>query len=136
MGRLNIFLFLLIVVAMGVSSGIDRRPTTAKAASEMVPPPEEIVVLYPVGDPETGAVIPKTFTHKEHSENYSIACSVCHHVYESGENVWEEGMPVERCMECHEASKMGVDEKLVPGIQLKKLIIQGTCSDCHKTISG
>lgn len=46
------------------------------------------------------------FSHDYHADNYKIQCAHCHHVYESGKNVWEEGMPVDECSACHGTNKV------------------------------
>ena len=137
MSRWYAMIVILVFTAMSLTLVMsDPTPRPARATPESEPPPDEIILEFRVGEPPSGPVIPKIFTHKTHSEDYNVACKVCHHVYEDGENVWEEGMPVKKCEACHKPSAMEVEERLVPGVLMKKLIIQGTCSECHKTKYG
>ncbi len=44
---------------------------------------------------------PVKFSHERHVKEHQIACKECHHVYENGKNVWKEGDPVKKCVDCH-----------------------------------
>jgi len=69
---------------------------------------------------------PVNLTHKKHAEDYQVACNECHHEYENGENVWKEGDPVKKCIECHDPiEKKGNVEKL-------QLAFHNNCQGCHK----
>jgi len=69
---------------------------------------------------------PVKLSHKKHSTDYGAACTDCHHEYEGGKNVWEEGQPVKKCIECHDPQKTEGD--------VKKLMTayHDNCKDCHK----
>jgi hypothetical protein len=75
-------------------------------------------------------------THKKHAEDHGVACKECHHVFEDGKNVWEEGDHVQKCQECHtEPTIRG--EKRLPEAQQKlnlKLAFHNNCGGCHKTL--
>ena len=69
-----------------------------------------------------------TFSHLAHAEDYEVACNECHHDYEDGKNVWEEGDPVNKCSECH--------DPVVSDGNLKKLMLayHTNCVGCHKKL--
>ena len=69
---------------------------------------------------------PVILKHKEHSVDYKIACTECHHDYQDGKNVWKEGDPVKKCSDCHDPNKTeGKVKKL-------QLAFHSNCKDCHK----
>ena len=72
---------------------------------------------------------PVTFSHGDHAESYEIACSECHHDYQDGKNVWEEGDPVKKCVACHSPLKSKG--------KIKKLSIayHNNCKGCHKKLA-
>ena len=43
---------------------------------------------------------PVKFSHRVH-EARRVACTQCHHDYQSRRNVWHEGQPVAKCQACH-----------------------------------
>jgi hypothetical protein len=69
---------------------------------------------------------PVPFNHQAHSEDYGLSCDECHHVYESGKNVWEEGDEVQKCKECHDPKESKGDVKKL------QLAFHRNCKDCHK----
>ncbi len=72
---------------------------------------------------------PVEFPHLNHSEDYDIACTDCHHDYQDGKNVWKEGAPVRKCLECHSPLKSeGKVKKL-------KLAFHRNCKNCHKDLA-
>ena len=68
-------------------------------------------------------------SHKKHNVDYKIACAECHHVYKDGKNVFKEGVPVQKCSECHDALKSKG--------KVKKLMIayHRNCQVCHKKLA-
>lgn len=69
---------------------------------------------------------PVPFTHDDHSESYGFSCDECHHVYEMGRNIWEEGDEVQRCKDCHDPRESkGKVSKL-------QIAFHNKCKDCHK----
>lgn len=107
--------------------------------------PEEIVINNE--DYRQNRKGPVTFSHQAHAEDYEVACKDCHHDYEDGKNVWEEGDPVNRCSECHDpVSSDGNVKKLMLAYHRncigchKKLVKEGTseeapykkCYECHE----
>ena len=70
---------------------------------------------------------PVYFTHKNHSENYRLACIECHHVYSNGINVFRAGDKVERCSMCHTSPKKNQGKLLSLYNAFHK-----NCRDCHK----
>ncbi len=70
---------------------------------------------------------PVRFTHQTHAEDYGIECNECHHDYKGGENVWEEGDPVKKCIVCHSPLKKRGEKvhRLVFAYHFK-------CKRCHK----
>jgi hypothetical protein len=69
---------------------------------------------------------PVDFSHAAHTDDYDIICEVCHHEYEDGENVWNEGDNVLSCNECHEA-----DAGDAGSLRLK-MAYHKSCQGCHK----
>lgn len=69
---------------------------------------------------------PVMFTHLTHLEDYAIECNECHHDYKEGENIWEEGDPVKKCVICHNPNKkQGEVHRLVFAFHFN-------CKKCHK----
>ncbi len=79
---------------------------------------------------------PVRFTHENHLTTHKINCSECHHVYEKGENIWNENTAVEKCEKCHNDSTIKSEKDLPPDIQKKnlKLAFHNNCRGCHKKI--
>lgn len=79
---------------------------------------------------------PVTFSHKKHSAEYKVACSECHHKYEDGKNVWNEGDPVQKCQECHTERTIKGEKQLPPEKQKLnlKLAFHNNCQGCHKKL--
>lgn len=72
---------------------------------------------------------PVELSHLNHSEDYDIACTDCHHDYQDGKNVWEEGAPAKKCIACHSPLKSeGKVKKL-------KLAFHRNCKNCHKDLA-
>lgn len=65
-------------------------------------------------------------SHKKHHEEYQVDCTDCHHNYEDGKNVWKEGDPVKKCVDCHDPNK---SEGKIKRLQLA---FHTNCKDCHK----
>lgn len=70
------------------------------------------------------------FPHLAHSEDYGFECKECHHEYKKGENVWEEGDPVKRCIVCHNPKKK---QGRVPRLQFA---YHFSCRKCHREIES
>ena len=69
---------------------------------------------------------PVKFTHLIHVEDYGLDCNECHHDYKEGENVWEEGDTVQKCVVCHSPNmKQGDVHRLVFAFHFN-------CKKCHK----
>ena len=72
---------------------------------------------------------PVPLSHKKHSVDYKVACTECHHDYQDGKNVWEEGKPVKKCGDCHDPlSKKGNTDKL-------QNAYHKNCKNCHKELA-
>ncbi len=75
-----------------------------------------------------------TWGHSGHVDDYGVECTGCHHRFEGGKNVWEEGDPVQKCDACHS------DPKKPRGKGLSKAqkvgshywAIHDNCKGCHK----
>ena len=78
---------------------------------------------------ETDRKKPVKLSHKRHSEEYNIACIRCHHVYQDGNNLWQEGDVVEKCANCHDPAK---DQDDVMKLQTA---YHNNCKECHKEVS-
>jgi hypothetical protein len=71
---------------------------------------------------------PVKFTHKKHAEDYQVACNECHHQFENGKNVWKEGDPVKKCMECHDP----IEKK--DNVDKLQTAFHNNCQGCHKAL--
>jgi hypothetical protein len=71
---------------------------------------------------------PVPFEHEMHMADFEIACNKCHHVYEDGKNVWEEGDPVEKCASCHDPIKSEGNVKNL------RLAFHKNCKGCHRKL--
>ena len=90
--------------------------------------PDEILIDNPIYRPDRkGAVY---FSHAEHAEGYVDACEACHHDYQDGKNVWEEGQPVQKCAECHDPQKR--DGK----VRKLNIAYHKNCKGCHRKLAG
>ena len=73
---------------------------------------------------------PVDFNHGKHAKEMKIPCTECHHEYKDGKNVWVEGQPVKKCVECHNPDKSeGNVKKLM-------LAYHKNCQGCHKKEKG
>ena len=108
-------------------------PDIAEGSSDSVPPAEFALVS---GLWETHTKSAPFFTHDKHTKVHEVACNECHHVYEQGKNVWEEGMPVQKCEACHDEPTIRNEKKLPPDMQKRnlKLAFHGNCRGCHKPL--
>ena len=86
--------------------------------------PEEIMIFNK--DYKRKLYKPVKFQHLEHTEDYGLECDQCHHNYQDGENVWQEGDQVKNCIACHNPNKkQGKVHRLVFAYHLN-------CKKCHK----
>ena len=69
------------------------------------------------------------FSHAEHAEGYVDTCDACHHDYKDGQNVWEEGQPVQKCSQCHDPLKR--DGK----IRKLNIAYHKNCKGCHRELA-
>ena len=95
-------------------------------------PPDTVTIkagLWP-----TPTKSPVTFSHKTHVTEDKIACTVCHHKYEDGKNVWKEGDEVQKCEKCHTEATIQGEKKLPPDQQKLnlKLAFHKQCIECHQ----
>ena len=72
---------------------------------------------------------PVHFEHLSHSEDYDIACNECHHDYQDGKNVWQEGDPVNKCIDCHDPNESDGNIKNL------RLSFHRNCKTCHKDMA-
>jgi hypothetical protein len=130
--------FLLMFSAAGlIMGGFGHTEENKTTASETITIPKEIILLYPVGSVASTMSALKKYTHEEHAKDYEVACRVCHHAYVDGKNVWQKGMPVKKCEECHDESAAKGKKELIPGLLLKKQILTlRVCKNCHTRRSG
>ena len=78
-----------------------------------------------------------TFTHKKHNVDYKIPCNQCHHVYEGGKNVWEQGDEVLKCESCHSEAKAPKGVKCPKEEKITKYhysAIHENCKGCHSDL--
>ena len=69
-------------------------------------------------------------SHKKHTEDYKVTCTECHHEYTDGKNIWKEGQPVKKCVDCHDPNKsVGKTKK-------SQLAYHNNCKNCHKAATA
>lgn len=72
---------------------------------------------------------PVRFSHERHVKEHNIACTQCHHVYKDGKNVWKQGEPVKKCIECHNpVKKEGRKMRLMRAYHKN-------CMGCHRKLA-
>lgn len=69
------------------------------------------------------------FSHLEHAESYVDACEACHHDYQDGKNIWEEGQPVEKCAACHSPLKRDGN------VRKLNIAYHKNCKGCHQKLA-
>ena len=95
----------------------------ALKATEM---PDEIILDRDIyGSNRKG---PVTFSHQMHAEDYDVACKECHHIYEDGKNIWEDGDSVEKCASCHDPFES--EDKAMK----LRTAFHKNCKGCHKQL--
>jgi hypothetical protein len=99
----------------------------ASKATEKQSLPDEIVIKNEGYKSDKKS--PVTLSHQDHIDNYEVACTECHHDYQDGKNVWKEGDPVMKCVECHSPLKSEDKAKKL------KLAFHKNCKSCHKKLS-
>lgn len=118
---------------MGTRIPVDDSTAADKPASERprtdrpFKAPEEIIIENKGDEKERKG--PVRFSHLAHADNYDVACTECHHDYQDGKNVWKEGDPVKKCIECH--SPLKSEDK----IKKLQLAFHNNCKNCHKDLA-
>jgi hypothetical protein len=69
---------------------------------------------------------PVTFNHAAHKES---KCTQCHHEFQDGKNVWQEGQDVKKCGACHKLAEEGKMLKL-------EKAAHNQCLECHKKLKA
>lgn len=134
--RRTMFLLLFLSMVALVLGGVGRAEDPAKSSPKTAIPPVRIVISYPIGESPKMGTVQKYFSHESHSQEYKVACTVCHHVYENGKNIWNEGMPIQKCSECHDASVLEGRKDLAAGFQLRSSLDHPSCALCHRAGKG
>lgn len=81
------------------------------------------------------------FTHKKHTDDYSISCGECHHDAKGKALELAAGDNVQRCIECHDkpgkAPKAKGKKKLKgkAKLQYQAEAMHANCISCHKTFN-
>jgi hypothetical protein len=96
-------------------------------AAEKQPFPDDI--LLENEDYKKDRKGPVPFSHLNHSEDYEVACDQCHHEYDDGKNVWQEGDTVKKCGDCHDPKETKGDIKKL------QLAFHRNCKNCHKELA-
>jgi hypothetical protein len=92
--------------------------------AQSVEPPEEVVINHEGYTADKKG--PVKLSHKKHAEEYGAECVDCHHVIKDGKNVWKEGDPVQKCVDCHDLNESQGNAKKL------QLAFHKNCKDCHK----
>jgi hypothetical protein len=123
----KIFLIVIFTAILGIVFGLFLVTAASTKAAEEQEFPDEILIDNPIYKPDRkGAVY---FSHAEHAESYVDACDACHHDYQGGENVWEEGQPVQKCAACHDPQKR--DGK----VRKLNIAYHKNCKGCHRKLA-
>ena len=89
--------------------------------------PDEILINNKIYKTDRkGAVY---FSHTEHAESYVDACDACHHEYKDGQNLWQEGQPVQKCSACHDPQKRDGN------VRKLNIAYHKNCKGCHKMLA-
>ena len=107
-----------VVLALVLGIALAAAFTLAYAATKM--PEKDLVIKSDVFKKYKKS--PVVFPHVKHKE---LKCTVCHHEYKDGKNVWKEGQEVKKCGACHKLKKKGKVVKLEKAFHNK-------CIKCHK----
>ena len=111
-----------------VSSTVTDKPASDRPhADRPIKAPEEIIIENKGYEKKRKG--PVKFSHLDHADNYDVACTECHHDYQDGKNVWKEGDPVKKCIECHSPLKR--EDK----IKKLQLAFHDNCKNCHKDMA-
>lgn len=133
--RPMLWIVVLAAALLAGGTGYTKDRATPGAGSDAAP--DRIIISYPAGE---DTIRQKYFNHKDHSGKYQVPCAECHHVFEDGKNVWQEGMPVQKCTECHDDPGPQGHENLGVGVLLKKMCSKidphPGCGRCHAAGSG
>ena len=118
-GRVGRLAFVMLLSPLFLAAG------SPEAADEQEPPDEIEISNEGYRTDRKG---PVPFDHLTHAEDYDAECADCHHDYQDGENVWEEGARVEGCSACHSPLEdQGNAKKLRTAFHLN-------CKGCHRTL--
>ena len=92
-------------------------------AADTTPPDEVVIENEGYKKDRYG---PTNLSHAKHTAEYGAKCTDCHHDYQDGKNVWKEGDPVKKCVECHDPKGKSKDEPM--GL---RYAFHDNCEDCH-----
>ena len=116
-------LIILAVSALMTFTAVSFLPASDEDEQEM---PDEIQLDQEMcGKNRRG---PVEFTHLNHAEDYELSCDDCHHDYMDGENIWEEGDWVNKCVECHDPCFSDGEVKKL------KIAFHRKCIECHRQL--
>ena len=113
---LTVILALLLFIIVG----------TLKASEKQSLPDEIVIENEGYKSDKKG---PVRFSHQDHNYSYDVACTECHHDYQDGKNIWKEGVPVKKCIECH--SPLKSEDR----VKKLKLPFHKNCKTCHKKLA-
>ncbi len=109
----------VVALALGVAAAV-LVASLVFAASKM---PDKEITIDTQGVFEKKTKTPVVFSHPKHKE---LKCTVCHHEFKDGKNVWQEGQEVKKCEACH---KEKAQDKML-GL---KEAFHKQCQGCHQT---
>ena len=102
-------------------------PAASLKATETQEVPDEIFIENKIYRTDRKGSV--RFSHLEHAEGYAEACEDCHHEYQDGQNIWQEGQPVKKCSGCHDPLKrQGNARKL-------NMAFHKNCKGCHQKLA-
>ena len=121
MRRFLLIIFIFCSIGLIITS-LDMIQVCAQEEKEI---PDEIVIENT--GYKTDRKGPVVFSHGDHSDSFE--CQQCHHIYKDGKNIWNEGDPVKKCVECPSPLKSEGN--------VKKLSIayHKNCKGCHRKIA-
>ena len=118
----------VLAVLLSLAASFPFISATKAVADETQETPEEMVIDNQVYETDRKGSV--WFSHLNHADGYADSCEACHHDYQDGKNLWEEGLPVAKCSSCHDPEESEGS--------LKKLYIafHKSCKGCHKRFAA
>ena len=123
----KVFFIGILASIFGIAFGLIFVTAASTNATEAQEIPDEISINNKIYKTDRkGSVY---FSHAEHVEGYVDGCDACHHEYKDGQNVWEEGQPVQKCSACHDPLKRDGN------VRKLNIAYHKNCKGCHRELA-